>query len=99
VLHVSIWDDLELCLGRGLCPPNNSGQGFLKVWFKGTPRNFEAAISSKTCKIIPKRIVYYYSIGSHSAQLVLLYLQKFQHKYFTLFVSESIGFLVVTCRF
>jgi len=29
----------------------------------------------KTCKIVPKRIVYY-SIGSHSAQLVLLYLQK-----------------------
>jgi len=57
------------------------------------------------CKIIPKRIVYY-SIGSHSAQLVLLYLQKCQHKFFNfnfikqlLLISESIGFLLVTCRF
>jgi len=56
-------------------------------------------------KIIPKRIVYY-RIGSHSAQLVLLYLQKFQHKFFNfnfikqlLFISESIGFLLVICRF
>jgi len=32
-------------------------------------------------EIIPKRIVYYNN-GSHSAQLVLLYLQKFQQKFF-----------------
>ena len=56
---------------------------------------------SKTYKIIPKHIVYY-SIGSHSAQLLLLYLQKFQHKFFNfnlietlLSISESIGFLLV----
>ena len=56
---------------------------FLKVWFKGTPRNFMRPLFfSKMCKIIPKRIVYY-SIGSHSAQLVLLYLQKCQHKFLT----------------
>jgi len=36
---------------------------------------------SKTFKIIPKHIVYY-SIGSHSAQVVLLYLQKLYHKPF-----------------
>jgi len=60
---------------------------------------------SKAFKIIPKRIVYY-GIGSHSAHLVLLYLQKFQHNFFNftfvkqlLFVSKSIGFLLVICRF
>jgi len=66
---------------------------------------YEAAIFSKRYKIIPKRIVYF-SIGSHSAQLVLLCLQKLQHKLFNfnlikqlLFISESMGFLLVTCRF
>jgi len=44
---------------------------------------YEAAIFSKPYKIIPKRIVYY-SMGSHSAQLVLLYLQKLRHKFFHL---------------
>jgi len=46
---------------------------------------------------MPKGIVYY-SIGSHSAQLVLLYLQKLQQKFFNfnfikllLFISESMG--------
>jgi len=60
---------------------------------------------SKAFKIIPKRIVYY-RIGSHIAQLVLLYLQNFQHKFFNfhvieqfLFVSKSIGFSLVICRF
>jgi len=62
-------------------------------------------IFSKTLKIIPKGIVYY-SIDSHSAQLVLLYLQKFQHRFinfnFTkqlLSISECIGFFLVICRF
>ena len=42
------------------------------TWFKGNTRKFyEAAMFSTTYKIIPKRIVYY-SIGSHSTQLVLL---------------------------
>jgi len=75
---------------------------------------------------MPKRIVYY-SIGGHSAQVVLLYIQIFQHKVFKyvlstmdvskesiskfykvfnfnfikqlLFINESIGFLLVICRF
>jgi len=62
-------------------------------------------IFSKTFKIIPKCIVHY-SIDSHSSQLVLLYLQKFQHKLFNLnftkqllFISECIGFFLVICRF
>jgi len=71
-----------------------------------TKKFYEAAIFSKTYKIIPTRIVYY-SIGSHSAQvLLLLHLQKFQHKFFNfnlikklLFISESIGFLLVISRF
>jgi len=53
--------------------------------------------SSKTFKIIPKHIVYD-SIGSHSAHLLLLYLQKLQHNFFKfifinqlLFISKSIG--------
>jgi len=61
--------------------------------------------SSKTYTIISKHIVYY-SIGSHSTQLVLLYLQKFQHKFFNLnfikqllFISESMDFLLIICRF
>jgi len=55
------------------------------VFFKGgnTKKFYEAAIFSKTYKIFPKRIVCY-CIGSHSAQLVLLYLQNFQHKFFNL---------------
>ena len=85
---------------------NKHCQGFFMVWFKGTPRNFmRSHIFSKMFKIIPKRIVYY-SIKRHSAQLVLLYLQKFQHKFFNfnftkqlLFISECIGFLLVICRF
>jgi len=66
---------------------------------------YEAYIFSKMYKIIPKYIVYY-SIVSHSAQLVLLYLQKLQHKFFNfnfikqlLFVSKSMGFLPVIYRF
>jgi len=35
-----------------------------------TKKFYEAAIFSKTYKIIPKHVVYY-SIGSHSTQLVL----------------------------
>jgi len=56
-------------------------------------------------KIIPERIACY-SIDNHSTHLVLLYLQKFQHKFFNfnfikqlLFISESMGFLLVICRF
>jgi len=72
----------------------------------GTPRNFmRPHIFSKTFKIIPKGIVYY-SIDSHSAQLVLLYLKKFQRNFlnfnFTkqlLFISECIAFFLVICRF
>jgi len=30
-------------------------QGFFKVWFEGTPKNFEATFFSKMFKIIPKR--------------------------------------------
>jgi len=79
---------------------------FFKGLAEGNTKNFyEAAIFSKTYKIIPKRIVCY-SIGSHSAQLVLLYLQKFQHTFCNfnfikqmLFISEGIGFLLVFCRF
>jgi len=51
---------------------------------------------------MPKRIVFY-SIGSHSAQLVLLYLQKLQHKFFNFikwvsYTSSSdstVGYLVL----
>jgi len=64
-----------------------------------------AHIFSKTLKIIPKRI-FYYSIDSRSAQLVLLCLQKFQHNFFNfnftkqlIFISECIGFLLVICSF
>jgi len=59
---------------------------------------------SKTFKIVSKRV--YYSIGSHSAQVVLLCLQKLQHKFFIynlikqfLFISESTGFLLVIYTF
>jgi len=52
-------------------------------------------------KLIPKRIVHY-SISCRTAQSVLLYLQKLQHKFFNfnfikqlLFISKSIGFLPV----
>jgi len=58
--------------------------------------------------ISPKHIVYY-RIGSHSAQLVLLYLQKFQHKIFNFnfiknksccsSVKASVStFLLIICR-
>ena len=52
----------------------------------------------------PKRIVYY-SIGNHSVQLVVLYLQKLQHNFVNfnfikqlLFINKGIGFLLVICR-
>ena len=63
-----------------LFPCCGTTQGFSKVCFKGTPRNcLRPLFFSNMFKIIPKPI-FYYSIGSRSALLVLLYLQKFQHK-------------------
>jgi len=57
-------------------------QGFLRFGLREHQEILWGRISfSKTFKIIPKRIVHY-SIGSHSAQVVLLYLQKLQHKLF-----------------
>jgi len=80
-------------------------QGFLGLVQGNTKKFYEVAIFSKTYNVIPKRIVYY-SIGSHSAQVVLRYLQKLQHKFFSfnvikqlLLISDSIGFSLVTCRF
>jgi len=44
--------------------------------------------------------------SSHSAQIVLLYLQKWQQNFFNftfikqfLFISKSISFLLVICRY